>query len=126
MLEFCLRQMNPDGSFKFLDEDTIGSSFLFPVSLLNELGYFRPSNRFWTSDSFPEGMAVAAKIERRIRAMGLTDPESRKVLRRFKEARLERLVRWLAGIGLLLFITWVSWRYLKAKRVGLNRSEAHS
>jgi hypothetical protein len=47
MMDFCLREtMNSDGSFKMMDEDTLGSSFLFPVSLLNELGYFRSSLRF--------------------------------------------------------------------------------
>src|SRR6266566_3212585 len=83
MMEFCLRQtMNPDGSFKMMDEDTVGSSFLFPVSLLNELGYFRPSLRFWTRDSFPDAMHIADLIEHRIKAMGLTDTESAKGLRR--------------------------------------------
>src|SRR5438046_7090318 len=94
MLDFCLREtMNSDGSFKLMDEDTVGSSFLFPVSLLNELGYFRPSLRFWTSESFADAMEVATRIEHRIKAMGLTDTESAKVLRRFDEARLERRIR---------------------------------
>jgi hypothetical protein len=94
MMEFCLKEtMNPDYSFKMMDEDTVGSSFLFPVSLLNELGYFRPSLRFWTDESFPDAMRVAAGIEHRIHAMGLTDTESRKVIKRFKEARLEQAIR---------------------------------
>src|SRR5207237_3380287 len=82
MMDFCLKEtMNPDGSFKMMDEDTVGSSFLFPVSLLNELGYFRPSLRFWTRESFPGAMDVAARVEERIKGMGLTDTESAKVLR---------------------------------------------
>ena len=72
-----------------MDEDTLGSSFLFPVSLLNELGYFRPSLRFWTDESFPESMELADRIEARIWAMNLSDTESAKVLKRFAEARLE-------------------------------------
>ena len=93
MIDFCLAHLRPDGSFDMLDEDTLGSSFLFPVSLLNELGYFRPSLRFWTSQDFPDSMKVADRIEHRIREMHLSDTESAKVLRRFDEARLERRVR---------------------------------
>lgn len=93
MIDFCLAHLRPDGSFDMLDEDTLGSSFLFPVSLLNELGYFRPSLRFWTDEDFPGAMKVADRIERRIRGMGLSDTESAKVLRRFEEARLERRLR---------------------------------
>ena len=96
MIDFCLAHLRPDGSFDMLDEDTLGSSFLFPVSLLNELGYFRPSLRFWTDEDFPESMKVAERVEGRIRQMGLSDTESAKVLRRFEEARLERRVRALA------------------------------
>jgi hypothetical protein len=93
MLNFCLAQLRPDGSFNMLDEDTLGSSFLFPISLLNELGYFRPSLRFWTDESFPDAMKLAGKVEHRIKTMGLTDTESGKVLRRFEEARLEQRIR---------------------------------
>jgi hypothetical protein len=117
MLDFCLVEtLNPDGSFKMMDEDTLGSSFLFPVSLLNELGYFRPSLRFWTWDSFPGAMALADRVEGRIRAMGLTDTESAKVLRRFQEARRERRawrLGWLLVAGGSL---WLSWRVLKRFR----------
>jgi hypothetical protein len=97
MIDFCLAHLRPDGSFDMLDEDTLGSSFLFPVSLLNGLGYFRPSLRFWTDDEdFPDSMRVAERVEGRIRQMGLSDTESAKVLRRFEEARLERRVRGVA------------------------------
>jgi hypothetical protein len=121
MMDFCLRDtMNPDGSFKMMDEDTLGSSFLFPVALLNELGYFRPSLRFWTWESFPDAMKVADTIERRIRAMGLTDTESAKVLRRFEEARRERRAWWAGGIlvGLsFLGFAWALRKRLRAARV---------
>jgi len=122
MMDFCLREtMNADGSFKMMDEDTLGSSFLFPVSLLNELGYFRPSLRFWTWESFPEAMKVADKIEDRIKALGLTDTESRKVLRRFDEARRERRA-WRGAIVLVsaLFL-WTLWKLLKRLRRGNER-----
>jgi hypothetical protein len=96
-----------------MDEDTLGSSFLFPVSLLNELGYFRSSLRFWTYDSFPDAMQVADRIENRIKAMGLSDTESRKVLRRFEEARRERRAWWLGGLLLDLLIILVGWKIAK-------------
>jgi hypothetical protein len=93
-----------------MDEDTLGSSFLFPVSLLNELGYFRPSLRFWTWDSFPDAMEVAGRVEHRIRSMGLTDTESAKVLRRFAEARSERRAWWAGGLLLLGAAGVGAWR----------------
>jgi hypothetical protein len=65
--------MNPDGSFKLMDEETIGSSFAFPVALVDEGGYFRRRLRFWSGESFPGSMEVAKRIERRIMALGLTD-----------------------------------------------------
>jgi hypothetical protein len=117
MMDFCLnRTLNPDGSFKMMDEDTVGSSFLFPISLLNEMGYFRPSLRFWTSASFPEAMSVADRVEHRIHAMGLTDTESAKVLRRFDEARRERRA-WKLGAALaILLAVWVGWRLARLFR----------
>jgi hypothetical protein len=111
MMDFCLNEtLNSDGSFKMMDEDTVGSSFAFPVSLLNELGYFRPSLRFWTWDSFPKAMKLADRVEGRIRAMGLTDTESAKVLRRFEEARRERRAWWVAGGLLTLLLVWSGWK----------------
>lgn len=122
MMDFCLNKtLNPDGSFKMMDEDTVGSSFIFPVSLLNELGYFRPSLRFWTSASFPDSMKVADRIEQRIRIMGLRDTESAKVLRRFDEARRERRARRMGAATALLAIAWLAWRtvkFLNRKRRG--------
>jgi hypothetical protein len=114
MMDFCLHDtMNPDGSFKMMDEDTLGSSFYFPVSLLNELGYFRPSLRFWTWQSFPGAMEVAGNVEQRIKGMGLTDTESAKVLRIFDDARREQRA-WRAG-GTIVLVTflWLGWRVVK-------------
>jgi hypothetical protein len=117
MMDFCLNEtMNPDGSFKMMDEDTVGSSFLFPISLLNELGYFRPSLRFWTWQSFPDAKKVADRVEARIKAMGLTDTESAKVLRRFQEARRERRAWRAVAVGLLALLAWVGLKCAKWAR----------
>jgi hypothetical protein len=127
MMEFCLSEtMNPDGSFKLMDEDTVGSSFLFPISLLNELGYFRPSLRFWTWESFPDTMKVADRVQSRIRDMGLTDTESAKVLRRFEEARRERRAWLLAGGILVVFLLWSGWKCAKWVNRVRRRSGASS
>jgi hypothetical protein len=104
-----------------MDEDTVGSSVLFPVSVLNEMGYFRPSLRFWTHQTFPDSMKVADRIEHRIKAMGLSDTESAKVLRRFGEARRERRAWKIGGAAALLFVAWLGWRavkFLGRKRTG--------
>jgi hypothetical protein len=125
MMDFCLKEtMNPDGSFKLMDEDTVGSSFLFPISLLNELGYLRPSLRFWTWDSFPEAMQVADRVEKRIRAMGLTDTESAKALRRFQEARRERRAWRLGGVVLMLVAMWIGWWCVTWKRRSKRQAAA--
>jgi hypothetical protein len=119
MMNFCLKEtLNEDGSFKMMDEDTLGSSFLFPVSVLNELGYFRPSLRFWTTESWPDAMKVADKIEHRIKAMGLTDTESAKVLRRFEDARKERRAGRMGGVlggVVILSILWSGWRMVRRR-----------
>src|SRR5581483_7391341 len=82
MIDFCLKQtFNADGSFKLMDEDTIGSSFALPVHFLAEAGYFSRRRRFWTSQRFPEARDVAKRISDKIRALGLKDPESQKTLR---------------------------------------------
>jgi len=121
MMDFCLSEtLNPDGSFKLMDEDVVGSSFVFPISLLNELGYSRPSLRFWTWESFPDSMKEAARVENRIRTMGLTDLESAKVLRRFEGARRETRAWWLAGLLLVLLALGAGWRLVRLKRSPQN------
>src|SRR5258708_35941283 len=111
MIDFCLSEtLNADGSFKLMDEDTVGSSYMFPVELLDEAGYFRKSRRFWTDESFPGSLEVAQRVAAKIESAGLTDTESRKALRRLQDAQREAR-RWrvagafavvvLIGIGYL-------------------------
>ena len=58
-------------------------------------------------------MNVADRIEHRIKAMGLTDTESAKVLRRFDEARRERRAWNIGGATMLLLVGWLIWRTVK-------------
>ena len=98
MINFCLTDtLSADGSFKLMDEDTVGSSYMFPVELLDETGYFRKSRRFWTDESFPGSPEVAQKVAAKIESAGLTDTESRKALRRLRDAQREGRQRRIAG-----------------------------
>ena len=77
MMAHCLKEtLRSDGSFNMEDMSTVGESFVFPVQFLSEIGYFHREARFWTNESFPEAHALARKIAKKIREMGLDDPES--------------------------------------------------
>jgi hypothetical protein len=77
MLDFCLHQsLQPDGSFKAPEEDTLSSAFYFGVSFLHETGYFSRSNRFWTSQQFPQAQEVRKQILDRMQALKLDDSEA--------------------------------------------------
>jgi hypothetical protein len=65
----------PDGSFKVSDlDDTPGDAYEYGVYFLAETGYFRPKDRFWTDQDFPQGKAVHDRIEARLTSIGLNDP----------------------------------------------------
>ena len=92
IIDFCLNEtLNPDGSFKMMDEDTLGSSFMFPVSVLDEAGYFRRSRRFWTYGSFPGSTEVARRIEAKMKSVGLNDTESSKTIRKLEWIQREAM-----------------------------------
>jgi len=77
MLDFCLHQsLQADGSFNSPEEDTLSSAFYFGVSFLHEIGYFNKSNRFWTSEAFPQAPEVRKRILDRIDALKLDDSEA--------------------------------------------------
>ena len=77
MLDFCLTQsLQPDGTFKAPEEDTLSSSFYFGVGFLREIGFFAKSKRFWTDQSFPQAAAVRKRILDRINALKLDDSEA--------------------------------------------------
>ena len=75
MLNWCLSQsLQPDGSFKISDlDDTMGDAYYYGVSFLADAGYFTSKDRFWTKQDFPGGAALRAKIEAKIKAVGLND-----------------------------------------------------
>jgi hypothetical protein len=75
MLKWCLTQScQPDGSFKISDlDDTMGDAYYYGVSFLADAGYFDAKNRFWTKQDFPGGPALRAKIEAKIKAVGLSN-----------------------------------------------------
>ena len=76
MLDWCLKDsLQADGSFKTSDlDDTLGDAQMYGAFFLRDAGYFDAEKRFWTDKSFPEAEAVRRRIESRLKAMGLNDP----------------------------------------------------
>lgn len=76
MLDWCLTEsLQPDGSFKVSDlDDTTGDAYNYGVSFLNEAGYFRGEDRFWTDQQFPEASAVRDRVQIKLKSIGLSDP----------------------------------------------------
>ena len=75
MLQWCLTQsLKPDGTFKVNGLDsTLNDASKYGVDFLVDVGYFDPKMRFWTSQSFPEAMAVRGRIEAKLKSMGFND-----------------------------------------------------
>jgi hypothetical protein len=73
MLDWCLTQSyQPNGSFKVSElDDTLGDAYEYGVYFLNETGYFRPQDRFWTTQDFPEAKTIREHIEARLKHIGL-------------------------------------------------------
>jgi hypothetical protein len=76
MLSWCLaNSLQADGSFKVSElDDTVGDAYSYGVSFLRETGYFSRQERFWTNEDFPGAAGVKARIEGRIKSIGLNDP----------------------------------------------------
>jgi len=76
MLKWCLAESyQSDGSFKINDlDDTLGDAYSYGVAFLNETGYFRDSDRFWTNQNFPNAKSVQDHLKARILSIGLDDP----------------------------------------------------
>jgi hypothetical protein len=75
MLDWCLKNSyQPDGSFRVSDlDDTVGDAYYYGVSFLRDAGYFRPGDRFWTDQNFPDAAAVHDRIETKLKSIGLND-----------------------------------------------------
>lgn len=76
MLHWSLTQSyQPDGSFKVSDlDDTVRDADRYGVDFLRETGYFRREDRFWTDQDFPGADAVRARIEAKLKSVGISDP----------------------------------------------------
>jgi hypothetical protein len=76
LLDWCLKNsLQPDGSFKVSElDDTLGDAYFYAVSFLTDAGYFDKSKRFWTDKDFPDAPSIRAKIQFRLKGIGLNDP----------------------------------------------------
>jgi hypothetical protein len=81
MLQWCLEHSyQQDGSFQVSDlDDTAGDAYEYGANFLVECGYFRPTDRFWTTEEFPQAKEVHDRIEAKLKATGLNDPKLRGV-----------------------------------------------
>jgi hypothetical protein len=76
MLHWCLtKSYQSDGSFKVSDlDDTPGDAFRYGIWFLQEAGYFKRKDRFWTDQDFPNADQVRRQIEAKLQTIGLSDP----------------------------------------------------
>jgi hypothetical protein len=69
MLDWCLKEsLQPDGSFRVRDEESLEESSYFGTAFLARLGYFDRARRFWTDEEFPGAPEAKDHIARYIRA----------------------------------------------------------
>lgn len=69
MLDWCLKEsLQPDGSFRMRDEESLEDSVYFGTAFLSRIGYFDRTRRFWTDEEFPGAPEAKQHIARFIRA----------------------------------------------------------
>jgi hypothetical protein len=70
MLAWCLHDsVQPDGSFKVnIADGSLEDAEYYGTSFLARIGYFDPSQRFWTDRNFPESAEVKSRILKFVRA----------------------------------------------------------
>ncbi|HUJ11659.1 MAG TPA: hypothetical protein VL171_16745 [Verrucomicrobiae bacterium] len=69
MLDWCLKEsLQPDGSFRVRDEESLEESSYFGAAFLARLGYFDRTRRFWTDEDFPGAGEAKQHIAQFIRA----------------------------------------------------------
>jgi hypothetical protein len=77
MLTWALsHSLQPDGSFAPDDDffSAVSSDYYFGVSFFDEIGYWRPKNRFWTDKTFDGAEPRCLLIRRRFDGLQLSDP----------------------------------------------------
>ena len=69
MLEWCLKEsLQPDGSFRLRDEESLEESIYFGTAFLARIGYFDRARRFWTDEEFPGAAEAKQHVAAFIRA----------------------------------------------------------
>jgi len=69
MLDWCLKEsLQPDGSFRSREEESLEETEYFGTAFLARLGYFDKTRRYWTDEDFPDAPAAKERIATYIRA----------------------------------------------------------
>lgn len=72
MLDWCLSEsLGSDGAFKPSSaDDSVGDTYYFSVSFLDEVGFFDKQKRFWTNEEFPDAVAIKSRIRQKLASLG--------------------------------------------------------
>ena len=80
MLTWCL-QMRMDPKVPFAVDATFysspGDAYYYAISFIEELGYWDPRKRFWTSQNYPGALDLCRSIKARLSESGLDTPAAR-------------------------------------------------
>jgi hypothetical protein len=69
MLDWCLKEsLQPDGSFRLREGESLEESVYFGTAFLARIGYFDRAQRFWTDEEFPGALEAKQHIAQFIRA----------------------------------------------------------
>ena len=69
MLDWCLKEsLQPDGSFRLREGESLEESVYFGTAFLARIGYFDRAQRFWTDEEFPGAPEAKQHIAQFIRA----------------------------------------------------------
>ncbi|MGD1019941.1 MAG: hypothetical protein ABSA12_11565 [Verrucomicrobiia bacterium] len=69
MLDWCLKKsLQPDGSFRVRDGESLEETAYFGTAFLARVGYFDRARRFWTDEEFPGASEAKQHIAAYIRA----------------------------------------------------------
>lgn len=73
-----------DGSFIEAPYDSVPEAYYFGISFLDEIGFFRPSRRFWTSIDLENGDLVRKAISARLAALKSSAPMALEAMRKLQ------------------------------------------